>query len=51
MYIAIFNLTQKAFNENTNVEMRTLNLASPPDTIRLRFEVTDPDGLHQAQLF
>ena len=25
-------------------------VASPPDAIRFRFEVTDPDGLHQAQL-
>ena len=25
-------------------------LASPPHAIRLRFEVTDPDGVHQAQL-
>ena len=25
-------------------------LAVPPNAIRLRFEVTDPDGLHQAQL-
>ena len=27
------------------------SLASPPYTIRLQFEITDPDGLHQAQLF
>ena len=26
-------------------------LAYPPNAIRLRFEITDPDGLHQVQLF
>ena len=31
--------------------MLTSSLAAPPDSIRLRFEVADPDGLHQAQLF
>ena len=46
-----FNPTQKAFNQNTSFDMLTPTLASPPADIRLRFEVTDPDGLHQAQLF
>ena len=32
------------------VEMLPPSLVSPPNVIRLRFEVTDPDGLHQAQL-
>lgn len=27
------------------------SLAAPPHTIRLRFEVTDTDGLHQVQLY
>ena len=46
-----FNLQQKAFNENTNVQMLTSSLAAPPHTIRLQFKITDSDGLHQAQLF
>ncbi len=45
-----FNPTQKAFNEDTRVQMLTLTLDSPPVDIRLRFEVTDPDGIHQVQL-
>ena len=32
------------------IEMLPPSLTSPPNTIRLRFEVTDADGLHQAQL-
>ena len=46
-----FNSHQKAFNQDTNVQMLKPSLASPPDTIRLRFEVTDADGLYQAQLY
>ena len=46
-----FNTSQNAFNEDTSVQMLTSSLAAPPDSIRLRFEVADPDGLHQAQLF
>ena len=46
-----FNPIQKDYNENTSVEMLTPSLAEPPyGNIRLRFKVTDPDGLHQAQL-
>ena len=44
-----FNTNQAFFNENTMVQMLP-PLASPPHAIRLRFEVTDFDGLHQAQL-
>ena len=46
-----FNPTQKVFNKDTNVQMLTPSLAAPPTDIRLQFEVTDPDGLHQAQLY
>ena len=46
-----FNLSKKPFNEDTSVEMRTPSLAVPPHVIRVQFEVTDSDGLHQAQLF
>ncbi|MCY3743788.1 MAG: leucine-rich repeat domain-containing protein [Candidatus Poribacteria bacterium] len=46
-----FNPSQEPINENTSVQMLTPSLAAPPHAIRLQFEVTDPDGLHQAQLF
>ena len=46
-----FNSTQKLFNQNTEIQMLTPSLASPPNVIHFRFEVTDPDGLHQIQLF
>ena len=35
---------------NTTIQMFPPSLVSPPNTIRLRFEVADPDGLHQARL-
>ena len=38
------------FNKNTTIEAFTARSTSLPNTIGLRFEVTDPDGLHQAQL-
>ena len=37
------------FDNPTTIQMLP-PLASPPYAIRLRFEVTDPDGVHQAQL-
>ena len=37
-------------HDNTTIEMLPPSLVSPPNTIRLRFKVTDPDGLHQVQL-
>ena len=43
-----FNNSQISFNEPTTITMHT-PLALPPNIIRLRFEVTDADGLHQAQ--
>ncbi len=47
-----FNSTQEGFNDVIpSVQMLAPSLASPPYTIRLQFEITDPDGLHQAQLF
>ena len=46
-----FNPTQEAINENTDVKILAPSLAAPPSNIRLQFEVTDSDGLHQAQLF
>ena len=47
-----FNSNQEDFNENTDVQLHPPSLAEPPyNNIRLRFTVTDSDGLHQAQLF
>ena len=47
-----FNSTQEGFNDvRPSVQMLTPSLASPPYTICLQFEITDPDGLHQAQLY
>ena len=43
-----FNDSQISFNEPTTIVMHT-PIALPSNTIRLRFEVTDADGLHQAQ--
>ena len=47
-----FNASRQGqdFLRNTTIEMLPPSLAPPPNTSRLRFEVTDPDGLHQAQL-
>ncbi len=41
--------SQTHFDNPTKIQMLT-PLASPPHAIGLRFEVTDPDGVHQAQL-
>ena len=45
-----FNLGQPVSTRDATAKMPPPTLASPPNTIRLRFEVTDLDGLHQAQL-
>ena len=47
-----FNAPRQSPNllPNTTIQMFPPSLVSPPNTIRLRFEVSDPDGLHQAQL-
>ena len=46
-----FNLTNRTFNDNTKIQMFTPDFVTSPAAIRLQFEITDPDGLHQAQLF
>ena len=47
-----FNRSQEnVVNHNTSIKMLPPTLVSSPATIRLRFEIADPDGLHQAQLF
>ena len=43
------NRTYPEVDEPTTIQMLP-PLAEPPYAIRLRFEVTDPDGLHQAQV-
>ncbi len=43
------NQLQTHFDNPTTIQMLP-PLASPPYAIRFRFEVTDPDGIHQAQL-
>ena len=45
-----FNTHRATVNAKTIIEMLPPSLASPPNAIRLRFKVTDPDGLHQVQL-
>ena len=45
-----FNPTQRTANVRTKIEMFPPSLAVPPNAIRLRFKVTDSDGLYQAQL-
>ena len=47
--ISAFNTNPPQSNEDTTIEMLTPKLAGHPNTIRLRFKVTDPDGLHQVQ--
>ncbi len=44
-----FNTRRPFFNLPATFEMRP-SFEVPPDAIRLRFDVHDPDGLHQAQL-
>ena len=46
---AYFNPDQTSNNEPTTIQMLT-PLAYPPNAISLRFEVTDSNGIHQAQL-
>ena len=39
------------YNQNTRIKLLSSSFDSaPPYTLRLRFEMTDPDGLYQAQL-
>ena len=45
-----FNRRATPLNHNTTIKMLPPSLVSPSNAIRLRFELTDPDGLHQAQL-
>ena len=45
-----FNTTQSSVDRVPTIEMLPPAFVSPPNTIRLRFEITHSQGLHQAQL-
>ncbi|MDE0683450.1 MAG: T9SS type A sorting domain-containing protein, partial [Candidatus Poribacteria bacterium] len=46
-----FNADQTAFNEPTRLQMLTSSSYAPnAENLRLQFEVTDADGIHQIQL-
>ena len=45
-----FNLGKPVSNEFPTIKMLPPRFASLPSSIRFRFNVTDPDGLHQVQL-
>ncbi len=47
---SVFNTVQPTANTHTKVEMLPPSLAALPNAIRLRFKVSNPDGLHQAQI-
>ena len=49
--IPIFNTGAAPINHNTTIKMRPPDLASPPNIMRLSFEVNDPDGIQQVQFF
>ena len=45
-----FNVEQHNTNAQSTFEILPPSLAASPNVIRLRFKVTDPDGIHQVQL-
>ena len=45
-----FNPSRLATNKETKIEMLPPSLASPPNSIRFHFKITDPEGVHQARL-
>ncbi len=45
-----FNSNPGEINNNTDIQFHPPELIEPPTKIRLRFTLTDPDGLHQVQL-
>ncbi len=46
-----FNLGATAADTPARVEMLPPLLVSPPNMVRLRFEINDDDGIHQVQLY
>ena len=49
--IPAFNANPTLVNTDTMVEMLAPSLAISSNMLRLRFKVTDPDGIHQVQWF
>lgn len=45
-----FNTNPEELNDNTQIQFHPPDLIEQPTKIRLRFTLTDPDGLHQALL-
>ena len=45
-----FNPPRISRDRNPTIKMLPASLASPPNGIRFRFRISDPDGLHQGQL-
>ena len=42
--------TANKHNEGATIEMLPPSFVAPPNTIRFRFKISDPEGLHQVQL-
>lgn len=45
-----FNPVSATVNSPLTIDMHLPSLVAPPNTVRLQFRVTDPDGIHQVQL-
>ncbi len=45
------NRNHTEFDEPAKIQMHTPSFTPPPHALHLRFEITEPDGLHQIQLF
>ena len=45
-----FNAEQPTSNEEPTIDMLPPSFVSPPNVIRLRYKITDHDGIHQVQL-
>ena len=46
-----FTQLRREFNTDTLFELHPIELVEHPSKVRLRITITDPDGLHQVQLF
>ncbi|MDE0316756.1 MAG: leucine-rich repeat domain-containing protein [Candidatus Poribacteria bacterium] len=46
-----FNPIDSTVNDNTEIQMLPPTLDEPPATIRFKFEISDPDGLHRVILY
>ena len=45
-----FNTSPNISNENTGIQQLDTHIPSSGESIRFRFRITDPDGLHQVQV-